>query len=175
MGRLDNKVILVTGAASGIGEASARRFMREGAKLVLIDLKEPTNLLDECKNLDTTCIYEATDITDRNQVHVMVKKALEEYGQIDGLAHIAGINPTDLSLLDHTDELWDLIFKVNTKAVFILTQEIARQMVKQGHGGKIVLTSSMTSFIGVAGTAAYSPSKAAVDGFVRAAACELAQ
>lgn len=175
MGRLENKVVVITGASSGIGQASARRFIQEGAKLVMFDIKEPTDLLNEFKIPNGTCTYEPVDIADRSQIHVAIDKAVGMFGKIDGLANIAGINPTDLSLLEHTDEIWDLVFKVNTKAVFILTQEVARQMIKQGHGGKIVLTSSMTSFMGVKGTAAYSPSKAAVDGFVRVAACELAQ
>jgi 3-oxoacyl-[acyl-carrier protein] reductase len=158
--RLAGRVALVTGAASGIGRASARRFTAEGAQVVAIDLQVPET---PAGGLAVAC-----DITDEASVERIVQAAKERFGRIDVLAHFAGI--TKDALADKmTLEAWNDVIRVNLTGSFIVAQRVARAM---DDGGSIVLTSSR-SYLGNVGQANYAASKGGVFSLTRTLALEL--
>jgi 3-oxoacyl-[acyl-carrier protein] reductase len=158
--RLAGRVALVTGAASGIGRASAQRFAAEGAQVVAIDLHVPET---PPGGLAVAC-----DITDEASVERTVQAAKEHFGRIDILAHFAGI--TKDALADKmTLEAWNDVIRVNLTGSFIVAQRVARAM---DEGGSIVLTSSR-SYLGNVGQANYAASKGGVFSLTRTLALEL--
>jgi 3-oxoacyl-[acyl-carrier protein] reductase len=158
--RLAGRVALVTGAASGIGRASAQRFAAEGAQVVAIDLHVPET---PPGGLAVAC-----DITDEASVERTVQAAKEHFGRIDILAHFAGI--TKDALADKmTLEAWNDVIRVNLTGSFIVAQRVARAM---DDGGSIVLTSSR-SYLGNVGQANYAASKGGVFSLTRTLALEL--
>jgi 3-oxoacyl-[acyl-carrier protein] reductase len=158
--RLAGRVALVTGAASGIGRASAQRFTAEGAQVVAIDLHVPET---PAGGLAVAC-----DITDEASVERTVEEAKERFGRIDVLAHFAGI--TKDALADKmTLEAWNDVIRVNLTGSFIVAQRVARAM---DDGGSIVLTSSR-SYLGNVGQANYAASKGGVFSLTRTLALEL--
>jgi 3-oxoacyl-[acyl-carrier protein] reductase len=158
--RLAGRVALVTGAASGIGRATAERFTAEGAQVVAVDLRAPQT---PPGGLAIAC-----DITDEASVEHTVQEAKERFGRIDILAHFAGI--TKDALADKmTLEAWNDVIRVNLTGSFIVAQRVARAM---DDGGAIILTSSR-SYLGNVGQANYAASKGGVFSLTRTLALEL--
>ncbi|HYZ17664.1 MAG TPA: SDR family oxidoreductase [Candidatus Acidoferrum sp.] len=158
--RLAGRVALITGAASGIGRATAQRFVGEGAQVVAIDLHAPETPRG---GLAVAC-----DITDEMSVERTVEEAKERFGRIDVLAHFAGI--TKDALADKmTLEAWNDVIRVNLTGSFVVAQRVARAMED---GGSIVLTSSR-SYLGNVGQANYAASKGGVVSLTRTLALEL--
>ncbi len=170
---LSGKVALVTGACRGMGRTTALLMAQEGADLVLADIRPPEETAAEVRNVGRRALSLTCDITKAEQVNEAVARAVAEFERIDILANVAGVI-FHVDMLETTERQWDTMFDVNIKGMFHTTQAVARQMVKQGTGGKIVNVSSMTAQAGV-GVPAYSASKGAVDGFTRACAFELAK
>jgi 3alpha(or 20beta)-hydroxysteroid dehydrogenase len=171
MGRLDGKVAIITGASRGMGEAHARRFAAEGARVVVADV-----LHDEGKAVAEACgseaVYEPLDVTDAGAWRRVVDATVARWERIDVLVNNAGIFRM-VSIADTTEELWDRIMTVNTTGVFLGIQVVAPIMVAQG-GGSIVNISSIAGLRGSAMSIAYSTSKWAVRGMTKCAAQELA-
>lgn len=171
MGRLDGKVTIITGASRGMGEAHARRFAAEGARVVVADV-----LHDEGKVVAEACgpeaVYEPLDVTDAGAWRRVVDATMARWERIDVLVNNAGIFRM-VSIADTTEELWDRIMTVNTTGVFLGIQAVAPIMVAQG-GGSIVNISSIAGLRGSAMSIAYSTSKWAVRGMTKCAAQELA-
>jgi 3-oxoacyl-[acyl-carrier protein] reductase len=175
MQRLTDQVAVVTGAARGIGLGIASVLAREGARVVICDLDAElaastvTSLRTE--GLDVLAV--ATDVTDRASVETMAAQVVAQHGRIDILAANAGIYPfAELAAID--DAVWDRVMDVNVKGALRVVQACMPTMMSRRYG-RIVLTSSITGPVtGQPGFAHYGASKAALVGFMRSAAVELA-
>lgn len=167
--RLADKVAVVTGGASGIGEATVRKFVAEGAKVVIGDLnKERGQALAE--ELGDAAIFVAIDVTKASDWEEVKKQALEAFGTVDVLVNNAGISVAQ-SLLTMTEEQYRKILEINQVSVFLGMQKIAPIMIEKG-AGSIINTSSINGL--KAGAIGYTDSKFAVRGMTKAASAELA-
>lgn len=173
-----NRVALVTGAGSakGIGRATGLLLARKGAAVALTDINYDgvKEAVEEIKSEKGTAVGFKLDVSNRLEVEKVVKEILDRFGRIDILVNCAGISlPT--RILDISDEEWDRIFNVNLKSVYYLTQAVLPHMKANGYG-RIVNISSVAGKRGggLFGGAHYSASKAAVAGFTKAVAREMA-
>jgi len=170
--RLENKVAIITGAASGIGLATAAKFVREGARVVVADIV-PARVEQACAELAggdhvMPCVV---DVTDRAQIDAMVAQVLARWGRIDVLLNNAGITK-DARLVKMTETQFDQVIGVNLKGVFECTQAVAPTMITQG-AGVIINASSVVGLFGNFGQTNYAASKAGVIGFTKSWAREL--
>jgi NAD(P)-dependent dehydrogenase (short-subunit alcohol dehydrogenase family) len=166
MGRLDGKVCVITGAASGIGAESARLFMEEGAQVVGVDLSA-----DSVGNLAIQA-----DVTDEQQVHDMYERARDQYGHIDVLFNNAGINPDDdTSVLETSIESWQRVQDVNVRSVFLCCKHGIPHLL-EGGGGSVINTASFVATMGAAvSQISYTASKGAVLAMSREMGVEFAR
>ncbi len=170
--RLENKVVIITGAGSGIGKETALLFGREGAKVVVADINENAGEETiEQMPVGVSCVFFKLDVTDREQAKQMVKITLEKYGKIDILINNAGI-VQDAFLSKMTEEQWDKVIDVNLKGVFNCAQAVVEVMMKQGNG-VIINTSSIVGLNGNAGQVNYATTKAGLIGMTKTLAKEL--
>ena len=176
-GRVDGRIVLITGAAGGIGAACARRLAAEGARLVLADLDGPAveRLAGELGQVAVQC-----DVTVRADIDRMVDTAYRRWGRLDVLFNNAGVIQGK-PLLDLTEEDWDRLMSVNLRAVFFVLQAAARRMLRQDPipgselRGKLIQTASIAAYRGgLPLTAHYAASKAGVVSITRTAAQALA-
>lgn len=177
MNKLQNKVAIITGAASGIGKASAIRLAKSGAKIGLIDLKEENagKVKEEIEANGGEALVTDTDISKAQEVEASIQTIIDEWGQIDFVFANAGINGRIAPIEDLTPEDWEQTLAINLKGTF-LTVKYAIPHMKE-NGGSIVITSSINgnrTFTGF-GMSAYSSSKAAQMAFGKMAALELAE
>lgn len=172
--RLEGKVVLVTGAARGIGLAIAARLANAGADLALadLDLARLERAEQTIRDCGRQSLAIAADVTVAADVGAMVNSVLQRFGRIDALFNNAGIIEVQ-NFLDIDEATFDRIMAVNTKGVFLCGQAVAREMVKAG-AGRIVNTASVASRIGIPDMAAYAASKAAVMSLTRSMALALA-
>jgi 3alpha(or 20beta)-hydroxysteroid dehydrogenase len=170
MGRLDGKVAIVTGAARGMGEATARAFVAEGAKVVLADKRDDLGaaLADA---LGDAAVYESTDVTDESGWQRLADVAQQRFGGVDVLVNNAGIIRV-LPLLETSLELFRTVLDTNLVSAFLGIRTVAPIMRERG-GGSIVNVSSPQGIEGRANMAAYTASKFGVRGLTRTAAIEL--
>jgi NAD(P)-dependent dehydrogenase (short-subunit alcohol dehydrogenase family) len=176
MGRVDGKVALITGTASGIGKATARLFAREGARVVCADLNGPSaeTTAAEIKQAGGDAVAVQANIASEADCEKMVQTAVDTYGRLDVLHNHAGIlHPKDGPITELSAEAIDETFNTNCKGMLFTVKYAARQMIKQG-GGAIVNTGSDLAYIGLANLTAYTASKSAVVGVTRTLAVELA-
>ena len=176
--RLKDKVALVTGAGSGIGESIARRFAAEGAHVVVnyhAGGRHAQDAVDLAKDLSKTteAMAVAADVANRDGVQTMVDEAVKKFGRLDVVVCNAGIEKKT-AFVDITDDEWNKILDVNLYGAFIVSQIAARQMLKQGPGGKIVFISSVHEDVPFAGFTSYCASKGAIRMMMRNMALELA-
>lgn len=165
---LGGRVCIVTGAAQGIGEACARRFAREGAKVVLADVDDGKGqaLAQELGGLYVHC-----DVGDKAQVDTLVAKAILTHGRIDVLVNNAGIFKA-ADFLDITESDFDAVLRVNVKGAFLVGQAVAREMAKAG-GGAIVNMSSVNAVLAIPNIASYNVSKGGINQLTRVMALAL--
>ena len=171
--RLKANIALITGAAQGIGLATARKFAAEGAALVLCDL-HPDPLEAAAAELragGATVLAQALSVTDRTAFNALVQEALQRFGRIDTLVNNAGIT-RDARLLTMTDDQFDAVIDVNLRAVYRCSQIVAGAMVAQG-SGVILNASSVVGIYGNFGQTNYAASKFGVIGFTKTWAREL--
>jgi D-sorbitol dehydrogenase (acceptor) len=172
--RLQDKVAILTGAASGIGEAVARRYLDEGARCALVDVKpagEFGKLLRDTYGERVLTI--SADVTRREDIERIVAQTVQQFGRIDILFNNAAL--FDMRpLLDESWAIYDKLFAVNVKGMFFLMQAVARRMVEQGDGGKIINMSSQAGRRGEALVSHYCATKAAVLSYTQSAALALA-
>jgi D-sorbitol dehydrogenase (acceptor) len=172
--RLQDKVAILTGAGSGIGEAVARRYLDEGARCVLVDVKPAGEFAQSLtQSHGDRVLTLSADVTRRDDLERIVSSTLERFGRIDILFNNAAL--FDMRpLLDESWDVFDRLFAVNVKGMFFLMQLVAQKMVEQGQGGKIINLSSQAGRRGEALVSHYCATKAAVLSYTQSAALALA-
>lgn len=170
--KLTGKAAIVTGAGRGLGQGMALALAQAGADVLAVDIIDSTDTKTQIEALGRKCATFAGDITAPGMPEEIVKKAVEELGRLDILVNNAGIIRR-ADFLDFSEKDWDDVMDLNIKAVFLLSQASARQMVAQNQGGKIISIASMLSFQGGIRVPSYTSSKSAVMGLTRLMACEL--
>lgn len=173
MGRLEGKVAIITGAASGLGRASAIRFAREGAAVIAADLNSQgaEMLVSEIAAAGGRAVYQRTDVTSEADIKAAVERAVREYGRLDVTYNNAGVVGA-LGTIESTTEIdWDKTFAILTKAVFFGIKHSIAPMRNAG-GGSIISTASIAGLTGSFRLHAYSAAKAAVINLTRTAALE---
>ncbi len=172
---LEEKVTVITGAASGIGRETALLFAAEGARLVLADVdddgSEGTARLAADRGADAVHIH--CDVTDSAQVQALVDAAVARHGRLDCAFNNAGIGGASAQIADYERGDWDRVIAINLTGVFLCMQSELRQMADQGSGA-IVNTASVVGVIGYPRLAAYNAAKHGVIGLTRTAALEYA-
>ena len=176
--RLDGKVAVITGGASGMGRSTAQRFLAEGARVVVADLNDATGKeFLEAAGRDghaRDVRFVRTDVAEESDVEAMIGCAVSEFGRVDIVFNNAGIGGAFGPLTDLEVEDWDFTFGVLVRGVFLGVKHGARAMKRQGEGGSIINTASVAGLSGGAGPICYSAAKAAVVNLTRAASLELA-
>ncbi len=177
-GRLEGKVALVTGGASGIGRATALRFLDEGARVVIADMNQQTasETLDLAAqaNAAERIRFLRTDVSREEEVEAAVRLAVSAFGRLDCVFNNAGVAGAFGPITHVSAEDWDYTFAVLVRGVFLGIKHGARVMKRQGQGGSIINIASVAGLSGGDGPQAYSAAKAAVINLTRAVAIELA-
>lgn len=171
MGLLQDRVVLVTGAGSGIGEAMALAFAREGARLLLADI-DPARVeavVARAHETGAEAVGQVADVSDEASVRGMVGAALDAFGRVDVACNNAGILDRLVPVHDLSDELWDRVMGVNLTGAFRVCRAVLPGMLERG-AGVIVNTHSISSHLGGRGGAAYTVSKHGILGLTRAIA-----
>ena len=174
--RLQNKVAFITGANSGIGKAIALRFAAEGAHVAVNYLPGGTRDADattEVATFGTTGIAVGGDVSKREDVERMVAEVVGKFGRLDIAVNNAGME-IKKPFLEVTDEEWNRVLNVDLYGAFLVSQAAARQMVKQGQGGKLINISSVHEDIPFPGYTAYCAAKGGMRMMMRNLAMELA-
>ncbi len=173
-GRLAGKVAIITGAADGIGRATALLFAAEGAKLVLADINEAglKETFDMVVNAGGEATAKKTNVAVENEIKALIDLALKTYSQIDILCNNAGTGGDLAKLESENEEIWKRVFEVNVLGAVFATKHVAGHMMAR-KSGAIVNTSSVAGIRGGAGGNAYSASKAALINFTMTSACDL--
>lgn len=182
-----DQVVLVTGAARGMGRSHVLHFADHGADIVALDIPEDDELetrrasnedLDETigqaeeRGIEALPVF--ADVTVEADVERAVQEALDEFGRIDVLVNNAGVG--DFGLLTELSEAqWDVVMDVNLKGVWLCSKHVGLHFIDHGAGGKIISTSSTTGFVGQYGMGHYSASKHGVIGLTKSLAIELAE
>ena len=141
---LKNKVVLITGASRGIGEATAIGLAQAGADVAIASRKLPDleKVAEQIKKTGRKCVPVAAHVGKTEEINSLVKRVLEEFGKIDILVNNAATNPSMAPAIDIDERAWDSIMNLNLKGLFFLSQAVARAMKEKG-GGKIINVSSV--------------------------------
>ena len=176
--RLQHKVAVITGGASGMGLATVHRFLHEGARVVIADYNADTaqaaidDLTDQ--GYEESVSFIRTDIAREADIEAMLQHAESCFGDVDILFNNAGVGGAIGPLTETSTEHWDYTFDVLAKGVFLGIKHGARMMRAAGHGGSIINTASIAGLSGDGGPLVYSAAKAAVINLTQSAAVELA-
>lgn len=163
--KLDGKIAVITGAASGIGQACAEKFAEEGATVVVADVSEDAGQRIAEK---VGGMFVKTDVTDAAQVEALINKTVETYGKLDIMFNNAGIDGDQAAIADSTLENWHNVMRINMDGVYYGMKYALQQMEKQG-SGVILSTASIVGMVGFDQVPPYSASKAGVINLTRAA------
>lgn len=173
MDRIKNKTILITGAARGIGLATAELLLAEGAQVALTDINAD-NLRDAMHRLGTdNALYAKADVTQKGEIQAIADEVLETFGKIDGVFCNAGIGGHSYNFWEYPAQDFASVIDINLMGVLYTMQVAMPALMKQG--GSIVITSSVAGLAGMPKGAAYSASKHAVIGLAKSAAIEAAR
>ena len=168
--RFENKVVMVTGGAAGIGRVTAENFAKEGARVAICDVN-PQAGKDALKTLGPAASFEQVDVSSSSAVSGWVKAVVERYGQIDVLVNNAGITRDGL-IMRMKEADWDAVINVNLKSAFNCIKAVSTIMVKQ-RSGRIINLASVVGVMGNPGQANYVASKAGMIGLTKTVAKEL--
>ncbi|SAL16738.1 sorbitol dehydrogenase [Caballeronia terrestris] len=172
--KLQDKVAIITGAASGIGEAVAKRYLDEGAKVVVVDVKDEGELAQRYTATADRVLALRADVTKREDIQRIADSTVERFGGIDILLNNAAL--FDMRpILDESWDVYDRLYAVNVKGMFFLMQAVALRMVEQGRGGKIINMASQAGRRGESLVSHYCATKAAVISYTQSAALALAK
>lgn len=174
--KLDGKVAIITGGAGGIGEATAKMYAYKGANVVVVDAKDTVHEVAAAiaSEYGVQAIGLKCNIKSMDEVGAVVDKTVETFGKVDILANIAGC--VDLENAEDIDfALIENQMDVNAYGSFRMSQKVAKQMIKQGTGGKIVCVTSQAGFIAIDKHVGYTMSKAALIGMIKVLALEWAE
>ena len=173
--RLQGRVVAITGGALGIGRATAQLFAAEGAAVALadVDVQEAEVVAKEIVGRGGRAIAVGVDVGDSAQVQAYVERIVADFGRLDVMFANAGIAHS-APFLDHPEGQWHRVLRVNLSGVFLCCQIAARQMVRQGGGGRIINTASINGFRGVENLVGYNVAKAGVIELTKTMAEELA-
>ena len=174
MGRLDNKVALITGGASGIGQAIALMFAREGADVCIADknLAGAKATAQEVEKIGRKSLAVQVDVTKLSDLDKMVASTINQFGKIDILVNDAGVGLIR-PVLEVTEADWDAVLNVNLKGLFFATQRVLPHMLRQGKG-KVINIASSWAPVGYRNASVYTVSKAGVVSLTKTFALELA-
>jgi NAD(P)-dependent dehydrogenase (short-subunit alcohol dehydrogenase family) len=171
MKKLENKIAIITGGSGSIGKTTARLFLDEGAKVMLIDLSEEIlkNTVQELKSEHVK--YCVADVSKSKDVEYYISETVKIFGKIDVFFNNAGIEGVVKPIIDYPEDVFDKVISVNVKGIWLGNKYALPQM---NNGGSIIMTSSVAGIIGFAGLGAYVTSKHAVVGIMRTSAIEAA-
>ena len=170
--KINEKVVIVTGAGKGIGRGIAHTFAKDGYSVVVSDInyEECLTVVAEIEALGKKALAVKCDVSLKAEVENLVAETMKEFGRLDVLVNNAGIFPF-IPFEQMTEENWDKVIDVNLKSIFLCSQEAVKNMKE---GGKIVNISSIAGSVGFSGLVHYCASKGGLNGMIRALALELA-
>jgi NAD(P)-dependent dehydrogenase (short-subunit alcohol dehydrogenase family) len=176
MNRLNGKVAVITGGNAGIGEAIAKVFAREGASVVITGRRqgELDRVVSDIVKEQGKAFAVAGSVTDEPHVQETVRRAVQQFGQLDILINNAGVGDFGKRLHEIDDATWAQVLNVNLTGVFRMMRAVLPQMIKQGKGA-IINISSIASLVGLPTLPAYAASKGAIDAMTRALAVDYAK
>ncbi|MBB5235924.1 SDR family NAD(P)-dependent oxidoreductase [Deinococcus budaensis] len=171
---LQDKVAIITGAAMGMGEATARLFAEAGAKVVVADFNDEKGqaVVESIRQAGGAATFTHVDISKAEQVQAMVQAAVDAYGRLDVAVNNAALTPDDRPVHDFDEAYWDRLMSVDLKGTALCLKYELRQMREQGSGGSIINISSVSGFRPQANTVAYVAAKHGVNGLTKVAAME---
>lgn len=166
--KLQDRVAIVFGGTSGLGEATAKAYANEGAKVVVtgLSVEDGQRIVNAIEDNDQQATFVKADVTDKAQIQAVVDKALETYGQIDILYNGAGIHDAYDNVVELDEDLYDKLMAINVKAPYLASKAVIPYFIKQGKGAIINVGSQATQMAGPGGSA-YVTSKHAVLGFTK--------
>jgi 2-deoxy-D-gluconate 3-dehydrogenase len=170
---LNNKVALVTGCDTGLGQGMALGLAEAGCDIIGVNIVEPKETIEKVEAIGRRFLSLTADLGDISVIPSLIEKSVAHFGKIDILINNAGIIRRR-DAIEFSEKDWDDVINLNTKTVFFMSQAVARQFIKQG-GGKIVNIASMLSFQGGIRVPSYTASKSAVMGLTRLMANEWAK
>lgn len=168
MGRLQDEIALVIGGTSGIGEATAKAFAGEGAKVAVAgrDETDGKRIVDEIRGADGEAIFVRIDTTNTEDLKEGVSRIIDRYGTIDILYNGAGIHDSYKNVIETDEETYDKLMEVNVKGPFLAAKAVLPTMLDKGKG-TIINIGSQSTFVAGAGGSAYVTSKHAIEGFTK--------
>ncbi|MEN6386794.1 MAG: 2-dehydro-3-deoxy-D-gluconate 5-dehydrogenase KduD [Phycisphaerales bacterium] len=170
--RLEEKKAIVTGSARGLGQAMAIGLAEAGADVALVDVIDTSETAEKIKKLGRKTVSISADLSKKECVQGIIKQTIDALGSIDILFNNAGIIRR-APITEFTEKDWDDVMNINIRTVFFLSQAVAKVMISQGRGGKIINTASMLSFQGGVFVPSYTASKSAIMGLTKLLANEL--
>lgn len=171
--KLTNKVAIVTGCDTGLGQGMALGLAQAGCDIVGVNIVEPIETIEKIKATGRRFIDIRANLMKTDDINSIVDRAVTELGRVDILVNNAGIIRRN-DALEFSEQDWDDVMDINVKSVFFFSQAVAKQFILQGNGGKIINVASMLSFQGGVRVPSYTASKSGVMGITRLMANEWA-